>query len=348
MTSRSNRIAAVGVALALATLGCSHESKPNGSPGATSSATAVTLKGPFASAAQIRPTSWVETGQTDAAVFVGSGLLLSATLDEVVAIDLRTERVRWRVDVPAYRVAAGFGSVWATDLEGNLVRRLDARSGRVQREIPVPDGPIGVLVAAGHVWVGAHRGGSVSRIDPRTDKVVSTTRVGPAGPRGPFDLAPAGQDVYIGVNNANALVRLNARSAKVTGRVRFPDDLLACGPLTVDGPVVWVTGCMDNDRVARVDVRAGRVVGSDGLRTYLGGGVVRGRAVWFAGASIAPERGEEWGGSGLVALDRATGSTLVRLRSDGVGASAVVAAGSWWVVQRDGVAKFRLEDLVVE
>jgi YVTN family beta-propeller protein len=117
-------------------------------------------------------------------VFAAEGAIISANPDGVASIDPGTLRVLWPADVPAFRAAAGFVSVWVTDLEGKLVRRLDVLTGAVQAEIPVPGGPIGILVHRDRVWVGGHRDGTVSGIDPGTNKVVSVIRVGPAGPGG--------------------------------------------------------------------------------------------------------------------------------------------------------------------
>jgi DNA-binding beta-propeller fold protein YncE len=148
--------------------------------------------------------------------------------------------------------------------------------------------------------------------------------------------------VYVVVNNANSVVRIDARSAKVTRRVTLPDGLYACGALTLDGPIVWVTGCLENDRVARIDMRSGRVTGSPALRVYLGGGVVRGDVIWFSGQAVLPG-----GHAAFVGLDRVTATVTGRLRVDDTMDGSVAAFGSWWVAQPDGVARFRLEDLVV-
>jgi YVTN family beta-propeller protein len=55
--------------------------------------------------------------------------------------------------------------------------------------VHVGDRPDGVAVAAGSVWVANHHAGTVSRIDPRTDRVVATVRTGyfPLGIAGDAD-----------------------------------------------------------------------------------------------------------------------------------------------------------------
>jgi YVTN family beta-propeller protein len=44
--------------------------------------------------------------------------------------------------------------------------------------VKVGDEPFDVAVGAGSVWVSNHCGGTVSRIDPRTNKVIETIHVG--------------------------------------------------------------------------------------------------------------------------------------------------------------------------
>src|SRR5262249_673819 len=51
------------------------------------------------------------------------------------------------------RVAVGFGSVWATNTEDGTVSRIDPRTNRVVRTIRVASCPIGITVGAGAVWV---------------------------------------------------------------------------------------------------------------------------------------------------------------------------------------------------
>jgi YVTN family beta-propeller protein len=49
----------------------------------------------------------------------------------------------------------------------------------VTRRIRVGDDPLGIAVREGAVWVANHASGTVSRIDPKTGKVVATIGVGP-------------------------------------------------------------------------------------------------------------------------------------------------------------------------
>src|SRR5204862_347065 len=71
---------------------------------------------------------------------------------------------------------------------GDIVRRLDAATGRLRAVVKLPPGsaPAGVVAAAGVIWVAAEHAGALLRIDPATNRVVRTivlTRPGTGGPR---------------------------------------------------------------------------------------------------------------------------------------------------------------------
>ena len=76
-------------------------------------------------------------------------------------------------------VAIGAGSVWALTSAGTLVR-IDPESRRVLRRIRVVAGkePVFVAVANGFVWTANLADFSVSKIDPKTDRVVRTIPLG--------------------------------------------------------------------------------------------------------------------------------------------------------------------------
>ncbi len=68
-------------------------------------------------------------------------------------------------------VATGHGSVWVANFGGGSVTRVDAESGRVLQTIPVGRGPIDIAVGRESVWVSTQEG-RVARIDARSGKVV--------------------------------------------------------------------------------------------------------------------------------------------------------------------------------
>ena len=75
-------------------------------------------------------------------------------------------------------IAVGEGGVWVADSLDNKVTRIDGDLRSVRDTIPVGRSPSGVAVGAGAVWVANSGDGTVMRIDPRTDRVLATIRVG--------------------------------------------------------------------------------------------------------------------------------------------------------------------------
>ena len=86
-------------------------------------------------------------------------------------------------------VAVGFGSVWATDNELNLIRRIDPDTGRTTRSIQVGNDPVAIVAGAGAVWV-ANRGDARSLASTRR-RTRSPRRSRSAIPRWPWLSAKA-------------------------------------------------------------------------------------------------------------------------------------------------------------
>jgi DNA-binding SARP family transcriptional activator len=75
-------------------------------------------------------------------------------------------------------VAVGDGSVWVLTSRGSLLG-IDPRTLQIVHRIPMSaELPTLLAVGAGSVWTANHNGYSVSQIDPRTNKIVRTTRLG--------------------------------------------------------------------------------------------------------------------------------------------------------------------------
>jgi hypothetical protein len=177
-------------------------------------------------------------------------------------------------------VAYGAGSVWAAsvappqDVRGQLVR-FDARTGKRIATFPVGWWPAQIMVGAGGVWVAdtvgdgsrlAHRGpydsgpiaglaDAVSRIDPRTNRVVATIHL-----PGIQSIAVGGGSVWTtsatGSYRHELISRIDPAGNNVT-----PLLTLRGGP----GPLVWGHGhlwALTRTRLSEIDSRTGRVIAS--------------------------------------------------------------------------------------
>ncbi|MHB8220324.1 MAG: NHL repeat-containing protein [Acidimicrobiales bacterium] len=115
----------------------------------------------------------------------GDGLVWVASViaGDVTAIDPATGHVVASAHLPggAVRVAVGAGGVWVTG-STDTVTEIDPRPVRDslrRRTVTVGRGPLGVAVGDHAVWVADSVSGTVTEIDPVTDRVMSTYRTGP-------------------------------------------------------------------------------------------------------------------------------------------------------------------------
>lgn len=311
--------------LLVACSGGSGTAEPDRPVGPTESSAAVDAHG-----VDLEPVARLSTGLPEAMVFATADGVFVGGASGLVSVDPATARPRWRSEVPAYQVTGGFGSVWVTDFDDSVVRRLDPSSGAVLAIVHVAGNPIGVTAAGGSVWVAAHRRGLVYRIDPATNQVTKSLRIGPDGPSGAMRMAAEGTSVFVDVFSTSTVVQIDARTGSVRTRIAVRG-LTACGRLIPDGRSLWVTGCREDDRVARIDLHTGKVIVSDALGAYADGALIASDTLWFSAASDDTAY--------LIAVDRTTVKVVDRLRLGRAGDSSVAAFGSLWVVAPGEVLK---------
>jgi YVTN family beta-propeller protein len=141
-----------------------------------------------------------------------------------------------RLEPGLWGLAYGEGAVWVANPERDTVSRIDAATNAVTATISDIDVPVGVAVGARSVWVTnwgttgmpwtpGQPGGTVSRIDPLTNRVTGTIPVG----TNPGRIAFGGGYLWVALQGAPTLVQVdpatNAVKARVTtGPVVVEDD----------------------------------------------------------------------------------------------------------------------------
>jgi YVTN family beta-propeller protein len=167
-------------------------------------------------------------------------------------------------------MAAGEGSIWVTNGGSDSVQRIDPIR-RVARAIPVSGGPVDVTVGEGGVWV-ISANGTLTRIDPGTDKTTTTDASGSA----PVPMGVAVGDrgaVYVTALNcqicpadfASSVVRFDPSSDSLTA-VPVPNYYPASSIIAADGSL-WMTA---GSEVWRVDPASGRVLTRVSIEEQLG------------------------------------------------------------------------------
>jgi len=130
-------------------------------------------------------------GGASMAIGYGSVWVAEYRRNTVARIDPRSGMVATRIQVSSAptRIAAGEGAVWVTTQRPhNAVWRIDPKSSETVAVIPVSPTSRRVATGAGYVWVTSgtyagepgvpQNGGVLSKIDPRTNRIVATIKLG--------------------------------------------------------------------------------------------------------------------------------------------------------------------------
>ncbi len=100
---------------------------------------------------------------------------LATAKDELARIDPDTGGVGQKVKVPAGSYNPWFADdrIWLTRADGKEVTSIDAMTGKVLASIPTDAGPRFLTSGGGAVWTLNQRDGSMTRIDPSTNRSVT-------------------------------------------------------------------------------------------------------------------------------------------------------------------------------
>src|SRR5262249_45159106 len=192
--------------------------------------------------------------------------------DRVTRIDPRSNTIVARIRVPqgAHGIAVGAGAVWVADMGGggrfgrgdrtcclSSVVRIDPH-GNHTHIIPAGRETQRVAVGFGSVWATNTEDGTVSRIDPRTNRVVRTIRVATC----PIGITVGAGAVWVGHCNVTdtdlqgTVTEIDPRSNRQVAQVAVGK---APNGLALVRGLIWVTNQQD-DTITRIDPRTARVV----------------------------------------------------------------------------------------
>jgi DNA-binding SARP family transcriptional activator len=113
----------------------------------------------------------------------------------VARIDQASRRITERINIPGEptRLAADERAVWVTTRRTRALWRIDAKTNQVVTKISLSVIPWRVALGSGAVWItayrssnhnGSTRGGTVIRIDPKTNRIAARIPLGDLGPDG--------------------------------------------------------------------------------------------------------------------------------------------------------------------
>lgn len=192
-------------------------------------------------------------GELSLAAGAGSVWLLSDSSGVLTRIDPKKNLVAKRIKVNplSYCVAFGYGAVWITNT-GELVysktgeataptpgsvQRINPATNSVVATIPVGLGPLFIAAGANGIWTLNQADGTVSRIDPISNKVKAIINAGATGSGG--DIATGAGKVWIRGNKTVFLLSIDPTKNVVDEKY---------GPISGSGAVrvsedntVWVS-----------------------------------------------------------------------------------------------------------
>ena len=129
------------------------------------------------------------------------GMWVSSTsTGQLLLVDAKTNSVTQSVPIGngPTGVAVGAGAVWVANAPDGTVSRFDPTTGRI-RKIALDKSPTGIAYSHGEVWVAVGRSGHVLRVDPATGSV-RRIAVG----NEPSGMAIFGDDVWVTVRPGSA------------------------------------------------------------------------------------------------------------------------------------------------
>jgi len=88
-----------------------------------------------------------------------------------------------KVPAPCGAMTVAFGSLWVASCHDSSVYRINLQSLMVSAKIRTgladPEGELSLAAGAGSIWVLTDAKGVLSRIDPKTDRIIARIRVAP-------------------------------------------------------------------------------------------------------------------------------------------------------------------------
>ena len=181
-------------------------------------------------------------------------------------------------------VALGDGSVWVTNSSDGTLSRIDAVTGVVVKTVALGGGATDVAVGLGAVWVSDEPDGRVLRVDPQTNQVIQPIAVG----TGPSAITVGYGSVWVANSSDGTVSRIDPQTNEVAAAIPVGN-----GPsgIAAGAGGVWVANEFDSS-VVRIDPATDRVVRTIPVGNRPRGLTAAGGLLWVsAQASAAAHRG---------------------------------------------------------
>ena len=193
--------------------------------------------------------------------------------------------------------------------------------------VSTPDTATVVAAGGGAVWVTSFPGNSLTRIDPRHDRVTRTISLAPGG-SGPIGVTYA--DGFVWVANHNGEPRTSV--SKIDPATMRVVDVIPVGTDDFAGPVwilasagsIWTDVNNDPNVVVRIDPRTDRVLATIPDPSACAQMAADDTAVWGAGTNEPPCT------AGVSRIDTRTNKVIATIHRGGGADAVAVYGGSVW------------------
>ncbi|WP_031495091.1 YncE family protein [Bryobacter aggregatus] len=167
---------------------------------------------------------------------------------------------------PCGGMISAFGNLWVPDCKKQSIARVEPRSGKIAASVEVGVGKGNLVLAANadSVWVLSDEIGTLSRVDPKSNHVVSELRLGPSCNTVQFE-----QDaLWVTCPKENQLLRIDPKTNLVEKRIETAKEPIA----VVFGEAhLWVLGNLEG-KVSKIDPKTNKVVATIETGVSNGGG----------------------------------------------------------------------------
>jgi DNA-binding beta-propeller fold protein YncE len=178
-----------------------------------------------------------KTGGSPCGMSYGGGSIWTSDYsgDSTTRIDARTGAVQGMIATGKQPYDASFaaGSAWITNFVSATVSKVDSSTGAVSN-VKVGAGPSGLAAVNGQIWSADSLGGTITRIDAASGKVVGTVDIGGHPSWTSYDQA----HVWVSDTQGSMVKVLDAKSGAVVATASMPGGRPTDGAVA-DG-VAWI------------------------------------------------------------------------------------------------------------
>ena len=263
-------------------------------------------------------------------VFTDSPLAPTAEMNGLLKIDVKANKLGEKyveLGKPCGGAVTAFGTLWIPACGDQSIVRVDSKTGKVTKTLPVGTGSIAPEIAASSdsVWAFTDDRITVSRIDPETNEVVAEFRILPDC----SGLMSGESSLWVACPAENRVLRINPALNQVEKEIETSP-----GPkqLVFGESSVWVL-CEKDGKIDRIDPKTNKVTKTIELGTSAAGG------------SIADGLGSLWvtmPGFPLTRIDTGTEKVVQQFYGEGGGA-IYVGSGALWLTNPAAKTLLRID-----